>query len=148
MKILVIENSAVHQQAAKNQLAEHDLMVVDSCFDAQSLIRKGDYDVVLTDLMLNDGFRWGCNEGGEIGSGVFVVLLAAMNHVRYIGLLSDTGRHAGWEAASLAELGGGKPMPITIQGAKVLLCSSDAGMIDNDGTKNWAKLLKALIEES
>lgn len=148
MKILVIDDSEAQQQAAKTQLAGHDLTIVDSCIDAKVYIRKDEFDVVLTDLMLCDGFRWANNEGAVIGSGIFVALFAAMNHVRYVGLLSNTLRHDTWEAASLAELGGSSPEPIMIQGAKVLLCSAESGMIERDGsarTKNWAKLLKALV---
>lgn len=56
MRILVVEDTKIHQEAAKEMLAEHDLTITDSCYAALSLIRDNDpFDVVLTDMMIPGG---------------------------------------------------------------------------------------------
>jgi len=61
MRILIIENDPVHIEAAKKQLAEHELTICASYEEAEEVFLKGggrtptqkpEFDVVLTDLFL------------------------------------------------------------------------------------------------
>jgi CheY-like chemotaxis protein len=114
MKILVIDDSFVHQESARQTLTGHELTVATSYeegfrllapFDSQEhYIAKGKkggvYDVVLSDLlmpapgmMLSDEARREY-EGKEHALGWALVLRAVLNGARYAAVVSQVNHHA------------------------------------------------------
>lgn len=117
MKILIIEDSARNVTAAREQLASHDLTVVETANKALELLGAGyartgkcDFDVVLTDLLMPSpsyglsgeakheyaGEWYGVNPPKpalEIPVGVFFALMAAKNGAKRVGVLTDSGHH-------------------------------------------------------
>ncbi len=108
-KILVVEDTFKHQEAARALLEGHDLTIVD-CFEAacdalggegsrESISRLATpYDVLLTDLFYTQG-----PEARMVGDhaaaseqqpfGIFLVQIAARLGVPYIGVVTDMDHH-------------------------------------------------------
>ncbi|MFA6100095.1 MAG: hypothetical protein WC750_04455 [Patescibacteria group bacterium] len=155
MKILVVDDKQENLDSASTQLAEHELTIVSSYRAAEKLLdERNEFDVLLTDLMLLDG-PGGVGSGeDEMGSGIWLALVAATRGVKWIGVLTDSTRHSGWEARAAVTAVGVKnldgriqPIPIRIQRSKMLVCTAETdGMLDMPGrTKNWARLLERLL---
>jgi len=115
MKILVIDDNPLHREAAKAQLAEHDLTIVDNYDEARKLILNGgfrisesqhSFDVVLTDLLMpvtektHGNYEQGLT-GQEMPLGIFLALLAIGGGAKYVGLITDANHHKNPLAACL-----------------------------------------------
>ena len=138
MKILVIDDNPIHQDAARRQLGgEHSLVTTDSYGEGQTILRgKGDFpegffDVVLVDLLMpaygyplaDEGLRFA---GKEMPVGIFLALLAAKKGAKYVAVLTDSDHHshpasACFDAFNESE---SKPTPLLVENARVLLCNS------------------------
>jgi len=135
MKILVIDDSRVHQQSARQTLQGHDLTVVDTYDEAYKLIqprietnRKGQvipkkeevatpFDVVLTDLLMPTGSRiqkskkgnWLADPGEFLGPempvGFALALNAVLHGAKYVAVVSDGDHHLDPAMAMLDRLG-------------------------------------------
>ena len=124
MKILVLDDNAIHRNAAKAQLNGHDVTIVDNFDTMVDLIRPEykdgvyhprDWDVVLTDLLVPatrkaQGPAGEQHVGKEMPLGSIIVLIAQSHGVRKIGLLTDLNHHNHPASAALDCLayGGGK----------------------------------------
>ena len=102
MKILVVEDNSLHQEAARILLAEHDVTVVESFTDffdkvtgVQSNVPEhcvppeqdlASFDVVLTDVNLP-------SHHGEAATGFVVALKALATGVKRIGIITDANHH-------------------------------------------------------
>ncbi len=168
MKVLVFDDSRANRDAAHAQLKGHDLTVVGTYDEAQKLLMPKldhdvasypDFDVVLTDLLVpasrqeqgGDGLGF---VGQEMPVGIFIGLLAAKAHVKYVGVFTDSGHHdhpasACFDAFSRSEL---EPTPLLVEGSKVILCNNrnwirGAYESKEGRVKNWARLLDYLVKE-
>jgi CheY-like chemotaxis protein len=143
MKILVVDDSLIHQNVARKQLgAEHDLTVVGSYDEAQLLLGGGnrygcdktgshDFDVVLCDLLMpTSGQMQGSSGrdlvGQEMPVGIFLALLAAKNGAKHVAVFTDSDHHqhpasACFDAFNRLE---GSPDIFQIAGANLLLCNA------------------------
>lgn len=160
MKILVVDDSHIHQQAAKEQLKNHETIVVGSYDEGQKLLEKPhDFEVVLVDLLMpasrqqmgNAGMRLA---GTEMPVGIFLALLAAKNGAKYVAVLSDSNHHQHPASACLDAFNEHEvlPTPFVVEGAKVLLTNNFrwcyAEIKTKEGsltTKSWDKLLNYLL---
>lgn len=117
MKILVIEDSVIHQQAAHQTLTGngHDVTMVCTYDEAYRLI-NGDFeenpehwDAVLCDLLMpasememgEKGLKY---VGQEMPVGFALSLMAAMRGAKYVAVVTDTSHHDHPAAAMLDEL--------------------------------------------
>jgi CheY-like chemotaxis protein len=119
MKILVIDDTAVNLEAAKSQLAGHEVVTVANFDEAFKLVchcdsewRKNvvDFDAVLIDLMMPAGRRKQGEKGKvfvgqEMPLGIFLALQALRSGVKRVGLLTDTNHHDHPASAALDHLG-------------------------------------------
>lgn len=144
MKILVIDDSPIHQDAARKQLAEeHDLTIVGSYDEGQTLLGyrswqdrsdKHEFDVVLVDLLMPASRQMGAySMEKELPVGIFLALLAAKNGAKHVALFTDSDHHthpasACFDALNKSE---GRPTPLTVEGASVLLVN-DRNLIRDD----------------
>lgn len=167
LKVLVVDDSATHREAAKAQLMDCDLMVVASYDEAFKLLGgeegwdRHDFDVVLTDLLMPASKKKMGPEGMELAGqqmpvGIFLVLMAAKNGARYVGLLSDMDHHGHPASAAIDPFLGGS---LKIESAKVQfnnqcadyflpdLITEDPGWKHPDKvwTKNWREALDKLL---
>lgn len=109
MKILVIDDSPVHQQSARQTLEGHDITIVEGydealkslgCYFLGSQNRKQEFDVVLTDLMMPAGMGGFGGDGKqyigqEMPMGFLLVLMAVLHSgAKYLAVVTDTNRHA------------------------------------------------------
>lgn len=153
MKILVIDDSPIHQNAARKQLAaEHDLTVVGSydeavrllepCINASGRWQNGEFpkhgfDVVLTDLLMPaSGMLQGKGMkfvGQEMPVGIFLALLAAKNGAKHVAVFTDSDHHAHPASACFDSFNEGKYMSVVlpVAGAQVILVNSP-NLVNND----------------
>ena len=108
MKILVIDDSPVHQQSARQTLEGHELTVVSSYDEALKFMGQSQwenvnprpvFDAVLTDLMMpagmgllgGDGMKY---VGQEMPMGFGLALLAVLcSGAKLVGVVTDMTRH-------------------------------------------------------
>ena len=135
MKILVIDDSAIHQAAARKQLADHDLTVVGSYDEGQALLGKYDFEVVLVDLLMPASSQsLGRNThlaGQEMPVGIFLALLAAKNGAKFVAVFTDSDHHSHPASACFDAFNKGKYTPLTVENAKVLLINNP-NWVQND----------------
>ena len=173
MKILVIDDNPLHREAAKAQLTEHDLIVVEGYDEGLKLIlnetRDGiqrernphEFEVVLVDLLMpasseQQGQRGEKFVGQEMPVGIFLALLAANNGAKYVGLITDTDHHSHPASACIDHF----RRSINIGSTKTFFTNScctkrvDPNNLAEETdsrenyvrVKNWAKLLNDLLK--
>jgi CheY-like chemotaxis protein len=184
MKILVIDDGAVNLRAATAQLKGHELTLAGSYDEGLALIQgeknketheydqPGQYDVVLTDLMMpaSDymlGPKGWDFAGQEMPVGIFLALLAAQKGAKYVAIFTDGGHHDHPAFACLDAFSSSQRelVPFMVAGAKTVLCNfpgwiewfppdnltqrleSYAGNPPHVVAKNWKKLLDELTTE-
>lgn len=167
MKILVIDDSERHQDAARSQLADHDVTIAEGYIEAAKLLgnesmtsaRQSDhgFDVVLTDMKLPmsdvnltpEAF----NPGELVSYGYVLALVAAKGGAEYVGVVTDTNHHDGAMSASLdlidprtkTRTWEGEPN-LSINGATTLFVHAPLSRNeDDDLVKDWAKVLGWLV---
>ena len=111
MKILVIDDSPLHQESARQTLEGHDVTIVGTYDEAVALFglhampwrlkecQPQKFDVVLSDLMMpagmgglgGDGTQY---NGQEMPMGFPLVLMAVLkSNAKYLAVVTDTNRH-------------------------------------------------------
>lgn len=98
MKVLVIEDNQKHIDAAKEQLAGHDLMVMTSFRDFFNCIKNGsllltEYDAVLTDANLPSIIDNSPADPADAPTGLIIALKALSDGVKYVGVITDANHH-------------------------------------------------------
>jgi CheY-like chemotaxis protein len=111
MNILVIDDSIIHQQSARQTLVGHNLTIATSYEQGLKLLapiedstvmlgEKGmKFDVVLSDLLMPASSMMLNREAIKVHAGVeealgwALVLRAVLNETRYAALVSDVGHH-------------------------------------------------------
>lgn len=107
LKILVVDDSELQREAAKAQLSDHDLTVVNDFISAAKLLDpqwpdstfKPEFDVVLTDMLMPGGGHGLSREAKEkyanqmMPMGIFIAMIAAMTGVKLVAIVSDMGGH-------------------------------------------------------
>lgn len=180
MKVLVIDDNVLNLDAAKAQLSsEHEVVTAGSYDEAQALLGFKDFytrtdshpfDVVLVDLLMPVSLQEMADQwrfaGQEMPVGIFLVLLAAKNGAKYVGMLTDSCHHTHPGSACLdafqEKIDGSTALSLC--GARVLLSNSvdaiqsfnkndmskpmdyySGGGPDCVFVKNWSVLLKELL---
>ncbi len=99
MKILVIDDNQGNLEAAKKQLANHELILCSSFEEARELLASSnDYDVVMTDLFLPkclDGMRSEIADqfAEEQPYGLVFALTAVKKGIKRIAVVSNATHH-------------------------------------------------------
>lgn len=144
-RVLVIEDSARHVEAAKKQLsADFNLTVVANYQQALTAVQQP-YDAVLTDLMLPASSETLGTEaiakfaGQEMPLGFVLVFLAAAAGTKRIGVVTDLNHHAHPVSAALDWL----RKPYTVNGATVVFSNT---AVTSDG-KDWRQVLETLLKD-
>jgi CheY-like chemotaxis protein len=148
MKILVIDDSPIHQDAARAQLKDHDLTVVGTYDEAQALLEKEHYfEVVLADLLLPASEQQqnigSALVGQEMPVGIFLALLAARNGAKYVSVFTDANHHEHPASACFDPFnprGAFDPTTFTVEGAKVLLCN-DKNLVEAFYKEDLSKVM-------
>jgi CheY-like chemotaxis protein len=111
LEILVVEDNALHQEAARALLAEHNVTIVGTFDDAADRIYgpsalaierganpKGSYDVIITDLFFPQGRGDMMADKNmakeEMPFGYAVAMMAMKEGVEYIAIASDANHHS------------------------------------------------------
>ena len=111
MKVLVIEDSDKHRQAARDTLEEHELTVLCTFDEAMEVLKDGPVhcDVVLTDLMMPMSPTMLRPElydpAVQVPYGFVIALKAALAGARHVAVVTDTNHHEGAISAALDYLG-------------------------------------------
>ncbi len=177
MKILIIEDNHIHQEAAKAQLKDYETTVVGTYDEGQKLVQeKHEFDVVLVDLFMPASGQAIAEPSGtalvgqEMPVGIFLALLAAKNGAKYVAVFTDSDHHSHPASACFDAFNPGhetEPISFTVAGAKMVLCNArswiqnfyreDLSRVMRMGeynkeqavrAKNWHKLLDYLIAKS
>lgn len=145
MKILVIDDSSIHQAAAKRQLTDHDLTVVGTYDEAQALLGynkwndrsdRHDFEVVLCDLLMPASGQMQASfelVGKEMPVGIFLAILAAKNGAKHVAILTDCNHHSHPASACFDAFNKDTcaPTVFTVEGARVMLCNQ-SGLVQDD----------------
>jgi hypothetical protein len=98
MRVLVLDDTEKHRQSAEILLADHDLTIVKSYFDAELELRGDVYDAFLGDLnvsapthILTDPDAYA---GVEMPIGNMLAFVALKFGVKLVAILTDKNRHA------------------------------------------------------
>lgn len=144
-RVLVIEDSARHVEAARKQLsADFNLTIVTNYHQALQAVQQP-YDAVLTDLMLPASTEQLSKEaveqhvGLEMPLGFVLVFLAAAAGTKRIGVVTDLSHHAHPVSAALDHL----RKPYTVNGAMVVFSNT---AITSEG-KDWRQVLESLLKD-
>jgi CheY-like chemotaxis protein len=112
MKIIVIEDSAVHQKSAQLTLTGHELTICKTHDEALKLLSSyswPNWDVVLCDLMMPAGSNAQGQKGNrfvgeEMAVGWSLALSAAKNGAKFVAVVTDMNHHNHPASAMLDEL--------------------------------------------
>lgn len=168
MKVLVIDDSVINQESARQSLAGHDLTVVGNTVDAQALLRgeNFDFDAVLTDLLMPlpvaqayraaEGYCSPFGSGatcvsieackGEHPVGLMFALTAAARGAKFVAVVSNASHHAHPVAAQLDYFSWIDEEPLVIRNAKVRFLNEPKHL--QSGGKDWAWVLQKLEEKA
>lgn len=145
MKILVIDDNALHLEAAKAQLKDHDVTVAQTYDDGQTQLgfthiygqatHCHTFEVVLVDLLMPASAQM-CSRSSHVGKelpvGIFLGLLAAKNGAKYVGVFTDSDHHSHPASACFDALNalGGEAWPdvFVVAGAKMVLSNNRGGI--------------------
>lgn len=102
MKILIVEDNPRHQEAARNQLKDHEISIVDNWPKARDLLEEGGFEAVLSDLMLPSTHEMLSDEAekkfplGTLMPLGFIVALHAclIQGMKYVAVISDSDHHS------------------------------------------------------
>lgn len=129
MKILVIDDSKLHREAAQAQFPDDDLTVVGDYLEGQALLKNEHaFEAVLVDLLMPPpSTEW----DEEMPIGIFLVLLAAKNGARYVALFTDKNHHEHPGSACLDAFNAceGSPTPFQLGATKMLLTNNTSHWI-------------------
>ncbi len=117
LEILVVEDTPIHQEAARRLLSEHNVQIVSTFDEATDLLRiplkwEGSivqpvYDAVLTDMFLTQG-QGRCLSPDmkhlakeQMPFGYPIALMACQKGVPYVAIVSDADHHSGPMAYSI-----------------------------------------------
>jgi CheY-like chemotaxis protein len=167
-KILVCEDNEANIEAAKTQLAEHDVFVArtlteamgflgnqaaeDVPYYAKGIAVKGDIDVLLTDMHMSGGSIPCLYELGPetAGVGVLIALRAAVVGIRHVGLMSDANHHQDAMTAGIDMVSGTwftTERSLRVNDSVVVITMAEM-VFDNlqrEYVKNWHLLLEGLL---
>jgi len=168
LNILVIDDNTSHQQAAREQLAEHNLTIVGGFPEAMRILGshqrvlqgdqdykyEGDFDVVLTDMEMPverlKGLDRDAVKDVSAPYGLVLALRAAQVGVKYIAMITDTNHHQGAMSNALDmitgaywEHGGGV---FQVNESRVLFAHAETKRnVENVYVKQWHEALARLL---
>ena len=156
MKILVIDDSPVHQEAARKQLIDHTLVVAGSYDEGRDILmgRRDSparfFDVVLVDLLMPPSNRQQSvhREHQDMPVGIFLALLGAKKGAKYVAVFTDSDHHSHPASACFDDFnpdGEHHPLSFDVEGAKMILTNNRRWIWG--GEKHWDKLLDYLLKE-
>jgi CheY-like chemotaxis protein len=95
MKILIFDDSMVHQLTARKQLKEHELTVTGDLTKALCELNNSSatFDVVLTDLMVSTDPNDPTKAGQEMPAGMALALLALKKGIKAVAIVTDANHH-------------------------------------------------------
>lgn len=172
MKILVVEDSPIHQASAIQTLEGHEVTIAKSFGEAMQIMMWGDskdfpFEVVLTDMMMPMSKETLVPEAfkpdEQVPYGFIVALKASLCGAKFVAMITDSNHHKGAMSAALdylgpsyyewihgAEFGGSyRPHVFEINGARVVFMHAPflgkPEFAPRRGTvKDWGRILADL----
>ncbi len=156
-RILVIEDSELHQISAREQFKEYILEIAVDYESGVKAIEKVP-DVMLTDLMMPKGNANTLSPEGmqylfdEFPYGFPLALLAAKQGVKYIGVVTDINHHNHPMSACLDVISGAYWRKEEAKNSIYRINNSLLGIFhapfieENERKKDWKSVLEILIE--
>lgn len=154
LKILVVEDNPIHQEAAKKQLNNYDVTIMKSFTEFFNAVRQGvelsDYDVVLTDVKLPSPQDGGRGEV-EAATGFVVALKALQEGVKMVGIITDVNHHEDVYGKAMDLWMGPATTPFVMAGGVTVYpecgsaCTRDQS--SDNRVKNWIGLLNGLLQK-
>ncbi|MEI7890492.1 MAG: hypothetical protein WCI36_00835 [bacterium] len=146
MKILIVDDSKKHREAARKQLETlgHEVVITGGYTDVfrGHILKDNSFDVALIDLLMPAesmtlGERGMEFFGQEIMVGYPLSIFLAMSGVKLVGVVTDTGHHDHPASAIMDFL----CEPLIANGANVFYLHA---RLTNDGSKDWSAALKSI----
>ncbi|HBO16577.1 MAG: hypothetical protein UR69_C0002G0060 [Candidatus Moranbacteria bacterium GW2011_GWE2_35_2-] len=155
MKILIIEDNPIHQEAARKQLSDHDLTIMESfidffetfrdCWHDKPSMNLAEFDIVLTDINLPSPHDE--EVCVEAATGLVIVLKALQYGVKKIGIITDANHHqdAIGKAFDLW-MGSSNGAPFTVGDVMIYPECYNALIVEDEKLiKNWKGLMEGLL---
>jgi len=138
LKILLVEDTEVHRQAAIRQLEGHELTICKNFKEFSNYNRSAsDFDVVLTDcLMPPEAFAYvpqSEHSTEDVPFGTIILLWAIQNNIPKAGMLMLNNHHDHPIAAGLDILGGMRNEVRKYGHTEILITTGDYYNEDPDG---------------
>tara|TARA_Y100000310_G_C20688765_1_gene820841 strand:- start:2811 stop:3428 length:618 start_codon:yes stop_codon:yes gene_type:complete len=97
LEILVVEDTPIHQEAARELLKEYNVTIVGTFDDAVDSLHQKKYNIVLTDMFIPQG-RGEMQRDKESAStpqdlGTYIAMYSAQLGVPYVAICSDSDHH-------------------------------------------------------
>jgi len=156
MEILVIEDTEMHMQSAREQLSGHNLEIVSAYEAAEISLQHNQYNVVLTDLMMPKGGNSVMSPKGMryifdlLPYGFPLILLAAKKNVPYIGLVTDVNHHDHPMSACIDPLSSAYWNEKNSPSSLLRINNSRVGIFHapflDDQRKDWNRVLEVLLK--
>jgi len=148
LKILLVEDTEVHRQAAVEQLKDHELIICKTFKEFQAQQRNfssdGKFDVILTDcLMPAEASAYVPQEGhskDQVPFGTIIILWAIQNNIPKAGMLMLNNHHDHPIAAGLDIIGGSRKDVRKYGNTEVLIATGDYYKDDPNGEAYSSKL--------
>ena len=150
MKILVIEDNPIHQEAARTQLVAHEVTIIKSYIEYSSKfhgwvpgygygnasLSLSSFDVVLTDMKL---LSYDDRKESEADTGFIIAMDALSKKVKLVAILTDANHHQDPMSKAIDSLA------YSFSTGNTHVCITN-GSIKNNGEKNWKEVLDHLVD--
>lgn len=160
LDILVIEDTAKHQESAKEQFKGHTLTIAKNYEEGKKHLETASihrrYHVLLTDLMMPKGGRETMGPEGMkyifdlLPFGFPLALLAAKIRIPYIGIVTDVNHHDHPLSAAIDSISGAYWRESGSELSLYKVNDSKLGIFHapftEDGRKDWNKVLEVLLK--
>ena len=175
LNILICEDTAKHLEAAREQLAEHNVFTASTLVEAMGFLgnkvfedidgyrdtleRKGrtvpvymgGIDIVLSDMYMPGGNMPIYELGDQLSPvGVMIALRAASLGVKFVGVMTDANHHSDAMTCGIDMINGAwfsTKRPLIINQSKVVFTTTKMIACGSSYVKDWRALLDGLLAE-
>ncbi len=145
MKILVIDDTPIHQKSAEILLSEYDLTIAKGYDEAMDYLKNNSYDVVLTDMEMPASKHVSDQVLGElIPYGLLLYAEAARCGARHVAVVTNLNHHTDPISNAFDTFCRNS---ITVESAVVKFMHAPMTQLDGEYAKDWKRALEYLLGE-
>jgi CheY-like chemotaxis protein len=144
VRVLVIDDTVMHQKSALSLLVDCDLTVAIDYDEAMGLLESNQYDAVLTDMEMPSSTKLSCYQLGKmIPYGLLIATEAARVGAKHVAIVTNLNHHTDPFAAAFDHF---SHHDYIINGAVVKYMHAPMININGEYVKNWKSALQELLK--